>query len=91
MILFAKFPLGELYITSNANDVLAREDITHALRRHISGDWGDCCPEDKETNDRALIEGTRLFSVYQDSNQVKFWIITEHDRSVTTILLPEDY
>ena len=58
--------------------------------RHIRGDWGDACKEDAKANDLALEEGSRLFSVYF-SIDIKFWIITEHDRSATTILLPEDY
>ncbi len=49
------------------------------------------CVEDKESNDRALVEGTRILSAYQAANGTKFWIITEADRSVTTLLLPEDY
>jgi hypothetical protein len=52
---------------------------------------GDVDEHDRQANDRALIEGTRLLSVYQAVNGTKFWIITEADRSVTTILLPEDY
>jgi hypothetical protein len=58
---------------------------------HHSGDWGDVGPEDHAANVRALVEGTRLFSVYHSQTGVKFWIITEADRGATTVLLPEDY
>ena len=61
------------------------------ITRHLTGDWGEVPPEDRIANDRALVEGTRILSAYSSANGVKFWIITEADRSVTTVLLPEDY
>ncbi len=67
------------------------KEMPKALQRHESGDWGDIGPEDIETNEQALLHGDRLFSAYHSTKGVKFWIITEWDRSVTTILLPEDY
>jgi hypothetical protein len=67
------------------------EDVPQSLSRHAQGDWGELCEEDRAANERALKEGLRLFSVYTDRNGTKYYIITEHDRSVTTILLPEDY
>jgi len=66
-------------------------EIQRALQRHLSGDWGDCEPKDAAANDLAVTEGTRLFSVYHSSSGTKFWIITEADRSATTVLLPDDY
>lgn len=84
------FPLGEVVITTNAFNTLSPEAINEALRRHASGDWGDLCPEDVEQNRQALEHGSRLFSSYGESTE-RFWIITESDRSVTTILLPQDY
>jgi len=60
------------------------------LDRHLSGDWGDLCEEDKRLNDLALVEGERVLSAYIH-NGTKFWVITEWDRSATTILLPEEY
>ena len=87
----AKFSLGRTVITRNAFDTLDAFSIYYALARHASGDWGDVCDEDKQSNEDALKHGSRLFSVYHDKNGIKFWIITEADRSVTTILLPEDY
>lgn len=86
----AKFDLGRLVATPNALAQVSHEEILASLSRHVRGDWGDCCPDDKAANDAALTDGTRLFSVYH-TNQTKFWIITEWDRSVTTVLLPEDY
>jgi hypothetical protein len=85
-----KVPLGRIVITPHAKDVLDCEDILAGIRRHEAGDWGELPPEDREANDRALIEGTRILSVYP-SKGVCFWIITEADRSATTVLMPEDY
>ena len=86
-----KFLLGKLTATPNALEHLTENDILEALRRHLAGDWGEVDREDKATNDAALLQGTRLLSVYSSSSGTKFWIITEGDRSATTILLPEDY
>jgi len=61
------------------------------LRRHLNGDWGDLEPEDARANDAALRDGDRLFSSYQVTPTLKLWIITEGDRSVTTLLLPDEY
>jgi hypothetical protein len=55
------------------------------------GDWGDLCQEDIDENNRALEVGSRILSAYTSSSKVKFWIITEWDRSVTTVLLPSEY
>jgi hypothetical protein len=87
----AKFRLGHVVSTPNALSQLSQEDILMAIRRHQSGDWGDLDTEDKAANDRALVERTRVFSVYRSALGVKFWLITETSRRVTTILLPEDY
>jgi hypothetical protein len=86
-----KFPLGQVVMTRNAMQVLRLDEVGTALANHAHGDWGDVCPEDRAANERALANGGQLFSVYHDRNGVKFWIITEHDRSATTVLLPEDY
>jgi len=85
------FPLGRTVATPSALAEIAADDITAALARHAEGDWGDCGPEDWRENEFALENDLRLFSVYQDRNKVKFWIITEADRSATTVLLPGDY
>lgn len=83
--------LGQIVATPNALARITQADITLALARHVVGDWGDLGAEDKEVNNQALAEGMRILSSYQAANGTKFWIITEADRSVTTVLLPEDY
>jgi hypothetical protein len=85
-----RFSLGQTVITANASLQLATEEVLTALKRHASGDWGDLCPEDCLANDEALQHGGRLFSAYGQGDN-RFWIITEADRSVTTVLLPNDY
>jgi hypothetical protein len=70
---------------------VSHEEIIASLSRHVRGDWGDCCLDDQAANDAALLEGTRLLSVYHTATRTKFWIITERDRSSSTVLLPEDY
>lgn len=87
----ARFKLGQIVSTPNALEQLTHEDILRGLQRHQAGDWGDVGAEDRQTNDQALVEGTRLLSAYQAANGTKFWIITEAGRAVTTVLLPEDY
>ncbi|MBA4062577.1 MAG: hypothetical protein C0501_02500 [Isosphaera sp.] len=85
-----RFSLGQTVITANASLRLATEEVLTALKRHASGDWGDLCPEDSLANDEALQHGGRLFSAYGQGDS-RFWIITEADRSATTVLLPNDY
>jgi hypothetical protein len=87
----AKFSLGQTVSTRNALDSLHAEDVLASMARHHAGDWGELCEEDRQANEQALAHGGRLFSVYHDRNGAKFYIITECDRSVTTVLLPEDY
>lgn len=67
------------------------EDAFDGIQRHIMGDWGDLDAGCKRENDKALHCGGRLLSEYHDRNGVKFWIITEHHRNLTTVLLPADY
>jgi hypothetical protein len=86
-----KFPFGTSVITANAQEHLHPEDVAKALSRHGAGDWGEVCDQDRQENERSLKEGFRLLSVYKDRNGTRFWIITEADRSATTVLLPEDY
>lgn len=87
----AKFALGQTAITSGALATLGAGDVVAALDRHAGGDWGDLCPEDRATNERAIQMGGRLFSAYHTADGTKFYVITEADRSVTTVLLPEEY
>ena len=85
------FPLGQIVITANALNTLPNDDVLAALKRHAVGDWGTLDPEDLQSNERALKNGGRLFSRYVSNQKIPFWIITEWDRSVTTVLLPQDY
>ena len=83
--------LGRTVITANAMATLDQDSVQEALRRHATGDWGDLSPEDRQENDLSAREGFRILSAYTDTHGTKFWIITEADRSATTVLLPEDY
>lgn len=89
------FPLGQVVITANAKATLERRRqfpiVQTMLNRHALGDWGDLDAEDIQANNEGLTDGDRLLSVYQFEDGFKVWIITEADRSATTILLPEDY
>jgi len=87
-----KFELGTVVATVAAMDVAKDNNIrlTALVNRHESGDWGDLSADDLESNESALKHGDRIFSSY-DTNGGKFWVITEADRSVTTVLLPSDY
>lgn len=82
------FPLGQVLATPGALGLGVH--LGPYLNLHKNGYWGDICKEDWQENDRSLKEGYRLFSAYETSAG-KIWIITEHDRSVTTVLLPEEY
>lgn len=83
--------LGATMLTLRAQEVLTNEDILSALSRHSRGDWGDVGDADREENELSLREGFRLLSAYRAANGTKFWVITEADRSLTTVLLPEEY
>ena len=85
------FPLGRMMITRTARTTLDLDDVKVAIARHAAGDWGECSQEDCKENDLSVEQEFRILSVYRDRNDVKFWIITEADRSATTVLLPEDY
>lgn len=86
-----KFVLGTTVMTRGADAEVPYVEMYEALARHATGDWGEVCDEDKKSNDRALRTRDRLLSAYTTKNGVKFWIITEWDRSVTTVLLPDEY
>lgn len=88
------FPLGHVVATPGALDLLDRLGINAStlLTKHEHGDWGDVCEEDASSNDLAIKTGDRVLSAYSLGNaKERLWIITEHDRSVTTLLLPEEY
>ena len=86
------FALGQTVATRGALEAMQRLEVSPfaLLSRHQRGDWGNLDKEDKQANDQALTLGDRIFSAYQ-LETAKFWVITEADRSATTILLPEEY
>jgi hypothetical protein len=86
------FALGQTLATPGAIVVMQGLGISPIalLSRHQRGDWGELCAEDKQQNEEALKVGSRLFSAYR-FDTVRLWVITEADRSATTILLPEEY
>lgn len=95
MITSKFFNMGQLVATKSINDLMATEqkfavEITIALQRYAVKDWGNLNDEDKETNDVTLEYGERLLGAYETCKG-KIWIITEADRTVTTILFPEEY
>jgi hypothetical protein len=85
------FDLGEIIITHGANVQIARRIVMASLRRHHCGDWGELDNEDRLANERALTQSGRLFSVYRNQDKERFYIITEADRSMTTIMMPNEY
>ena len=87
------FPSGRLVATPGALALLEQVNKSplEFLSRHLRGNWGDLCQEDKTENELSLKYGFRLLSSYQVTDNAKIWIITEADRSVTTLLLPEEY
>jgi len=86
-----KFSLGNVYATPGALEALTSSEIATCLQRHHRGDWGELDAEDNAANDQSLIDGSRLLSAYHNAADIKFWIITEADRSATTVLLPSEY
>ncbi len=86
-----RLKLGRVVATPGALEVLTADEIRSALDRHIRGDWGDLGDEDKRENDFAFGRSLRILSAYHAVSGVKFWIITEADRSATTVLLPDEY
>ena len=92
----SKFPLGQVVMTTGVNDEVAENQsfakfVLQSLSRHAQGDWGALGKEDRQENELSLVEGYRLLSAYEQEGLPKIWVITEHDRSVTTILFPDEY
>jgi hypothetical protein len=87
------FSLGQIAATPGALALLekAQKSPSEFLSRHLRGDWGDLCRDDKAENELSLKHGFRLLSSYPVTDTEKLWIITEADRSVTTLLLPSEY
>jgi hypothetical protein len=100
-VINAVFHTGQMVATREVYDLACQNPdfaqfIQKSLNRHVKCDWGDVDDEDKQTNDQALKQGTRLLSAYNDDRFPKngvatIWIITEADRSATTILFPDEY
>ncbi len=94
-----RFDIGQVYSTSGILDACSGELLVQCLARHQSGDWGNVCDEDKETNEEALRCGDRILSAYpldpakpcEGWGDNTLWVITEADRSATTVLLPDEY
>ena len=93
MAMERRFRLGTVLMTPGAIKAFERtgEDPDTYLARHASGDWGDINEQDKQENEFSLKHNLRLLSAYHLADGTKIWIITEADRSATTILLPEEY
>ena len=90
-----KFELGQTVMTRGVSIHCEETSgfmllLATCLSKHIRGDWGDVCTEDKQSNDQALQDGDRILSSYTVLG-TKIWIITEWDRSVTTVLFPDEY
>jgi len=96
-----KFNLGQVVMTNSISNFINKDIanelfVINCIKKHHQGDWGDCCKEDNDSNDDALINSGRLLSSYKITNPVstfkqKIWIITEWNRSVTTVLFPSEY
>jgi hypothetical protein len=88
-----RFRLGKVLATPGAMEALedANESADTFIRRHQRGDWGDLSDDDKQENEFSIGNRLRIFSAYHTNQKVKLWVITEADRSSTTILLPSEY
>jgi hypothetical protein len=86
------FPLGHIVATPGALELLDRMAVnaSELLQRHQRGDWGDVPPEDAAENEFAIVNGLRILSSYS-LGEDRVWVITEADRSATTLLLPQEY
>ncbi len=87
------FPPGQIVATPGALDALHVSGPTLAvlLAKHLSGQWGDLDAHDWQANDAALRDGSRLLSAYTLDDGTRIWVLTEADRSSTTVLLPDEY
>ena len=88
-----KFPPGQIVATPGALDAFkaAGEEPVTYLARHLVGDWGEMCEEDAKENDFSVENGFRILSAYTLKDSTRIWVLTEADRSATTILLPAEY
>lgn len=86
-----RLELGRVVATPGVIATASRDEILSALARHVTGDWGDVDDDDRRANDDALTSGARILSAYSTSDGTRFWIITDADRTATTVLLPDEY
>ena len=91
-----KFSLGQMVLTAGVNDKVADDEefaklVVKSIARHAIGDWGNLSAEDVEENNYSVNRELRLLSAYELEGQPKIWIITEADRSATTVLFPDEY
>jgi hypothetical protein len=96
-----RFDYGSLFMSSTVYSAICEhvpfgEFVRSCVERHLSGDWGDCCSDDASRNDAALVDGSRIFSVYDIPSGLygldsKIWIITESSREHTTVIFPSEY
>jgi hypothetical protein len=93
-----KFHLGQILATPGALEALGEsgQNVQFFLAKHVRGDWGEVCEEDKMLNDRALVDGSRLLSAYRTLKGERIWVLTEAaddegHRVATTCLLPSEY
>ena len=90
------FKMGQIVMTRGVADLVEKDQdfskfVIKCLQRHRNSDWGDLCEEDKKENDFSVDKRLRILSAYKFNDDVKIWIITEADRSVTTVLFPDEY
>ncbi|MBP3958323.1 hypothetical protein J8F10_24000 [Gemmata sp. G18] len=86
-----RFQPGTVVATIGATQIANHFQMAEMLRRHLHGDWGDVDPEDAKANEHAVKFGERILSSYKTESGEKLWVLTEHDRSATTILTPGEY
>lgn len=86
-----RFRPGTVYVTRAVSEMFSRQKLLQLLRRHIHGDWGDTCQNDRAANEQAIGSRDRILSWYQVSGKSRILIITEADRSATTIMLSDEY
>lgn len=86
-----RFRPGTVYVTRAVSEMLSQQRLLQLLQRHIHGDWGDTCKSDRAANEQAIGSGDRILSWYQVSGKIRILIITEADRSATTIMLSDEY
>lgn len=85
------FRVRQVAVTRGADAALSEDDLLVGLIRHVQGDWGAIGEEERQRNEQALLFGERLFSRFVSENGVTYWLVTEPNRCLTTILLPEEH